>query len=92
MRIKDNKYCQNCMVASKLINCDPKDCICSCHKQKYKPHEKWVTLGGVSKGFTGHIYFSDASKTIDAWSGGTNYRLLWELNLLGYRFVFWKKE
>lgn len=39
------------------------------------------------------IYFSNPSTTqftLEAWTGGNSFKLLWELELFGFRFCLWR--
>jgi hypothetical protein len=57
-----------------------------------KKKNKIKFTGGVSKGFMGRVYFSESGHTLDGWTGGSSYKLVWEIEIFGLKVVIWKKQ
>ena len=56
-------------------------------KLKYKNR---TILYGESKGWQGNMSFS-STNTLNAWAGGTSYKLIREVELFGYKLNLWKR-
>ncbi len=47
----------------------------------------------MKKNLLGKILFSESSETINAWTGMEGYyKLLWMLEIFGFRFILWRKN
>ena len=58
------------------------------NKIKYKNR---TMIYGKSKNWKGKITFSTAPYTLESWTGGISYKLIWELEVFGYKLNFWRK-